>query len=159
MDRLAEVLMLVKDAYDFILIDGAAGIGREVISVIKASDNVLLVANPEMTSVLAAVKALKISRALGVPAIGVVLNRAMKEKHALKQADIEELCESKVIGVIPFDKKVQESIKKMEPVALSDRSSPAKEAFIALGSYLLGVEYRREGLLERLKRLFRLRVL
>jgi len=152
---LKEKVSEVKNAYDFILIDGAAGIGREVIAAITASDSTLIVTNPEMTSILAAIKVIKISKALNVQPIGLVVNKVSNEKHELKKADIEELCETKVISIIPYDKKVSESIKKMSPIVLS-HNSPSAKAFRELASLLAGEEVREESFWWKIKRFFRL---
>ena len=153
---LKEKLEEIKGAYDIIFIDGAAGIGREVISAIRASDSVLIVTNPEMTSVLSAIKAIKISRSLEVPILGVVLNRATREKHELKASDVEELCEAKVISTIPYDKKIPESVRRMTPVVLYDKNAKSVPAFNSLAAKIIGEELREEGFLQKLKRFLRL---
>jgi len=126
-----------------------------VIAAITASDSTLIVTNPEMTSILAAIKVIKISKALNVQPIGLVVNKVSNEKHELKKADIEELCETKVVSIIPYDKKVSESIKKMSPIVLS-HSSPSARAFRELASLLAGEEFREESFWMKIKRLFRL---
>jgi len=153
---LKEKLEEIKNSYDVIFIDGAAGIGREVISAIKASDNVLIVTNPEMTSVLSAIKAIKISRSLGIPILGIVLNRATREKHELKVSDVEELCEAKIIATIPYDKKIPESIRRMTPVVLYDKNAKSVPAFNSLAAQIIGEELKKERFLDKLKRLLRL---
>lgn len=155
-ERLKERLTEVKDLYDVILIDGAAGIGREVIAVIQASDGVLIVTNPEMTSIVAAIKAIKISKSLGISPLGIVINKATKEKHELKISDIEELCETKVISTIPFDREILKSIKKMTPVVLCDGRAPSYPAFKSLAAYIIGKEYFAETFWDKFRRIFRL---
>jgi len=153
---LKEKLEEIRNAYDIIFIDGAAGIGREVISAIRASDSVLIVTNPEMTSVLSAIKAIKISKSLGVPILGIVLNRATKEKHELKISDVEELCESRVIGIIPYDKKIPESVRRMTPVVLYDKNAKSVPAFNSLAAKIIGEEFTKEGFFDKLKRFLKL---
>ena len=152
---LREKILEVKNAYDFILIDGAAGIGREVIAAITASDNAIVVTNPEMTSILAAIKIIKISQALNVQPIGLVVNKVSNERYELKKADIEEFCGVRVISTIPYDKKISESIKEMSPIVLN-HNSPSAKAFRELASLLVGEEFREESFWERIKRIFRL---
>jgi septum site-determining protein MinD len=154
---LKEKLSQIKDQYDIILIDGAAGIGREVISTIQASDHVLIVTNPDMTSVAAALKAIKISNFLNVPVLGIALNKVTKEKYELNVPDTEEICETKVISTIPFDKKIAESIKNMTPIVLSDEKTTSSIAFKTLAAHLIGEEYYRETFWDKLKRIFKLK--
>jgi septum site-determining protein MinD len=137
-EKLKEKLEGMKDKYDIILIDAAAGIGREVLSVINASDNVLVVTNPEMTSILGAVKAIKISKALNIPSLGIVLNKTEKGNHKLKTSDVEELCESNVISEIMYDKDIYTSIKNMNPLVLEKSNSPTTKSFRELAAKLLG---------------------
>lgn len=155
-ERLKERLTEIKDEYDVIFIDGAAGIGREVISAIQASDNVLVTTNPEMTSIVSAIKVIKISKSLNIPLLGIVINKVTKEKHELKISDVEELCEIKVISTIPYDKKIPESIKRMTPVVLYDTDSPSSSAFKSLAAYIIGEEYFKETFWDRLRKMFKL---
>ena len=152
--KLQEKLMDIRNNYDIILIDCAAGIGKEVISAITASDSVLVVTNPEMTSIVAAIKIIKISKSLNIPILGIVVNKVAKEKYELKISDIEELCETKVISIIPYDKKISESIKKMTPIVLYDSKSPTTFAFKHLAAYIIGegyVEYPKRTIWDKLK--------
>jgi len=141
---LKEKVQDVKDAYDFILIDGAAGIGREVISSIKAADEVLIVTNPDMASIVSAIKIIKISKSIGAQVSGIVLNRVTGGKFEIKKTDVESLCEVRVIAEIPFDNKMIEGIRKMTPVVLTSPNSPSAKAFKSLAAYLAGIEYEEE---------------
>lgn len=154
-EKLREKLLEVRDKYDFILIDGAAGIGREVIATIEASDSVLVVTNPEVTSVVAAIKAIKISKSLNIHVIGIVLNKATNKDYELKINEIKELGEMDIISVIPYDKKILKSIKKMKPVYLYHDSN-SKKSFQQLAAYLTGEGPQKKGLGSRLKSFFRL---
>ena len=151
-ENLREKLTEIRDKYDFILIDGAAGIGREVIAVIQASDSVLVVSNPEVTSVVAAIKAIKISKLYNIPVIGMALNKATKKSYELKTNEIKELSEMDIISIIPYDKKILESIKKMKPVFLYHKSK-SKKPFKDLAAYIAG-EAPKKGFREKLRKWF-----
>jgi len=157
-DVLKEKLNGVTNSYDFIFIDGAAGIGREVIATLKASEEVIVVTNPEMTALISAAKVIKLARNLEVPIMGVVVNKVMGTKHEMKRLDIEEICEAKVIAEVPLDKKIPESIKSMTPVVVYDRNSPAAKAFKKIAAYISGggIE-EKESFWEKIKRFFSLR--
>lgn len=137
---LKEKIAEIKGSYDFIFIDAAAGIGKEVLSAMKASDDILVVTNPDMASIVSAIKAIKIARALDLSVIGVVVNRVTGGKHEPKISDIEELCETRVVGTVPFDKSVLESVKKMTPIVISNENAPASRAFRSLAAYIIGEE-------------------
>jgi MinD-like ATPase involved in chromosome partitioning or flagellar assembly len=156
--KLKEKIDKVKDNYDFVLIDGAAGIGREVISTIKASDQILLVSNPDMAAIISGLKAKKIVHALNVPLRGLVLNKVEGKEHEMKIEQIEELTEARIIGQIPFDKKVIESISKMTPVVLLDGRTRASRSFKKLAAEITEEFYvEKESIWDKIKRFFRLR--
>jgi len=153
--KLKEKIDKIKDNYDFVLIDGAAGIGREVIGTIKASDQILLVSNPDMTAVISALKAKKIVHALNVSVKGLVLNKVERKKHEMSVKQVEELTEANIIGEIPFDKKILEAISKMTPVVLLDGRARASRAFKKIAAEISEEVYvEKEGFLEKIKRFF-----
>ena len=120
------------------MIDGAAGIGREIISAIKTSDKVLLVSNPNMTSIVAGIKVIKVVEACGKPVMGIVLNKVRDRKYELKPEKVEELCENEVISSIPFDEKMEESIANEKPLVLYDERSKGSKVFRELAAKLTG---------------------
>lgn len=148
----------IKNNYDFIFIDGAAGIGNDVISIIESSDQVIIVSNPDTISILSSLKAKKISQILNVPIKGLVLNKVKNDKFELSREEIEELTSLRIIAQIPYDKKVDEAISKMMPVVLYDGKTRASSAFIEFAAQICGEVYlEREGILEKIKRFLELR--
>ena len=135
-DNLSQRLAEVKDSYDIILIDGAAGIGKEVVSVLKASDATIIITNPELPPITAAVKASKIAKAMNVPVIGIVLNKVRGKKYELGIKEIENLTESKVIGIIPYDESVPESSRQMTPAILYKKSARCSSSFKKLAGHI-----------------------
>lgn len=147
---LKDKLLGVKDSYDIILIDGAAGIGKEVISALKSSDSAIIVSNPEIASITAAIKAVKIARALNVQVLGLILNRVERKSYELKIGEIEDLTETKVMGIVPYDRRIQESARHMTPIALYKRRSISRAAFKILAGRIAN-EPVKETVLSRVK--------
>jgi len=155
--KLKEKIDKIKDNYDYVFIDGAARIGKEVISTIKASDKILLVSNPDMTAVISMIKAKKIVHILNNSLAGLVLNRVEGKKYEMKKERIEELSEAKIIGEIPFDKKVIEAISKMIPVVLLDGRTKASRAFKKIAAEISQeVYFEKESFLDKIKRFLHL---
>jgi MinD-like ATPase involved in chromosome partitioning or flagellar assembly len=76
----------------------------------------------------------------------------------MKIEQIEELTEARIIGQIPFDKKVIESISKMTPVVLLDGRTRASRAFKKLAAEISEEFYvEKENIWDKIKKLFRLR--
>jgi septum site-determining protein MinD len=108
MIRLAEAL---KKEFDFILIDSPAGIERGFQNAIAAADEVLIVTNPEISSVRDADRVIGIieAKSKNIPA-HLVLNRIkpemIKRGEMLSADDVMEILAIKIIGIIPEDETV-----------------------------------------------------
>ena len=142
--------------FDVVLLDSAPGFGREALIALQAADEVLLVANPFISSLVDVVKCKQLINSLeNKPiAIGIVLNRIKKKFYEISAEEVREFCELPVIGVVPEDEKILESSNKKSLVLLSNKNSPSSKAFIEIAAKLVGVEYRKESFFERLKKIF-----
>ncbi len=127
---------------DIILIDSAAGLGREALAAIEASDEVIIVTNPELTAVTDALKAIKLAQQLGTVIRGVVINRVSGKKHQLTRREIMTLLDDvDIIAEIPEDLSVQRAIANRTPVVQHKPRSRASEEMKKLAAHLVGREY------------------
>lgn len=113
---LSTVLLDLLGSSELIMIDAAAGLGREALATMESSDEALLVTNPELTSVLDVMKAAKLARQMGTKVIGVVVNRYTGKKYELSDKEITELVEAPIISKIPESETVREAIANKIPV-------------------------------------------
>ena len=60
--RLPEISLNLLGKADYIIMDSAAGLGREAISALSASDEVIIVTNPNISAVTDALKMLKVAQ-------------------------------------------------------------------------------------------------
>jgi septum site-determining protein MinD len=142
----------IKDLFgkaDIVLLDSAPGFGREAISTIRASDELIYVMNPFVPSLMDVVKAQQIANQFGVKSLGIVLNMAGEGRHELTVKEVEQLTEMPVLSRIPKDKSVLRSLSdKVPTIDISPRSKASRE-FKRLAANLVGEEYS-EGLFSRL---------
>ncbi len=111
---------------DFLIMDSSAGLGREALTALEASDEVILVVNPELSSVVDALKTSKLAESLGKKVIGVVVNRYTK--HGMRLDEIKKIMEKPILAVIPEDRRVYKSVQTRQPfVYLYPNSLPALE--------------------------------
>lgn len=122
---------------DIILIDTGAGIGDAVLEFVAASEEVLLVATPEPTSITDAYALLKIlnrnaSFRRGKTEVKMIANqtRDSKEADALFDKMGEVISkflniEVEYLGGIPYDSNMPRAIMKQEPISIA---SPASQA-------------------------------
>jgi septum site-determining protein MinD len=101
---------------DYVFIDAAAGIGDEVQASIEASDEVLLVSEPELPSLTNCLGAKKIAEQMDREILGLVLNSVRGENSEVDREDVKDLMETEIIGEIPDHSHVREGIALREPV-------------------------------------------
>jgi cell division ATPase MinD len=143
MERMHEVMTDLEDDSQLILLDSAAGIGREAYNALYASDEVLIVTNPELGAVLDAQKTIQLAHEVGRLVLGVVLNKVRGDKHELSVRDVEKLLDIPVIGVIPFDNSIRKSLSKKHPVTHAFPKSKASKKYEELASLIIGPSYVR----------------
>jgi septum site-determining protein MinD len=140
MAALPEVTMNLLGRADFILVDCAAGLGREALVAIKAGDEIVVVTNPDLPSVTNALKTVKVAKKLGKRIIGVVVNRVNGSKHELGREQIEEMLRVPVLGEIPEDRNVPKSIDEKKPLVIRNPDSPAAKEITRIARILTGKE-------------------
>lgn len=139
---------------DFILVDCAAGLGREAVSAIAAADEVLTVTLPEMPSLMDAYKLVQVASREEARNLGVIVNRVRRERHEVSMTEVSEFLGVPVIGVVPEDPAVRASIARKEPVIAHKPRSPAARAYHRIAERVLRQEvlerYAEASLLMRL---------
>lgn len=136
-ERMAEVLRGVPANIDFVIIDVPGGLRRETIAAIRAAQEVLLVATPDMVSISDCMKARLIAEFLGLTTIGVVLNRVRKDEFEIGSNEIKTVLNLPVLAEIPEDESVREALNKGEPLMVLDPRSRAAKAIMNLAKKLI----------------------
>jgi septum site-determining protein MinD len=131
---------LMEDT-DFLLIDSAAGLGREARASIEAADELITVTNPELPAVTDAMKLGLLARKFETHNLGVVVNRIKREPHEVPVEHIEEMLGVPVIGRIPEDREVRKSIALKEPVVYYNPKSFAAQHIRSIAASLIGEDY------------------
>jgi len=143
--RLPEVTLNLLGKADYVILDCAAGLGREAASAISASTEVLIVTNPDLPSVADALKTVKVAKDTGKSITGVVVNRVKGKEHEMTKAEIEEILETPVLSEIPEDKNVSKSIASKTPLSSFSPDSPASVEIRRLSYLLCGKSFKYKG--------------
>ena len=141
---LGEVVANMMGTVDMIILDSAAGLGREAQSAMEAADEILLVTNPDLPSVADALKTMKIAQGKGKKFIGVVLNRVKNQKHEMTNQDVEDMMSLPVVSEIPEDISVPISISNRKPLVHTNPNTPASEEISRLAHQLVGMKYTKK---------------
>ncbi|GCC10763.1 septum site-determining protein MinD [archaeon] len=152
---LEEVLgKLLKDT-DILIIDAPAGLGRSVVTALAAGQELIIVANPEISSMSDALKTKIVAAKLGSHVLGTVLNRVGYDKTDLTVQEVQLILETKILGIIPEDPEVRRSAAFGSPVIVRMPNSPAAIAVKKLAADLIGKKYippkpKKESFMKRL---------
>ena len=134
-EMMVNELMRFAARYDFLIIDGAAGIGQSIISFFAAAPEVAVVVANEPTSIMDAYSLIKVLRQHAQPpALRLVLNMVQTLQEGEQLAARLNLITQKflgiqlpVAGVIPYDPLVGHSIRARKPImAYAPGSMPAR---------------------------------
>ena len=89
--KIGKLLSHLDKTCDFVLIDAPSGLGPEIHELLKHSDEALVVTNPQLSSVMEALKSLKLAQARDNIISGVVLNMSNRGRHEMSHSDVEEI--------------------------------------------------------------------
>ncbi len=140
-DNLSDVLLDTVGEPDFVLVDSAAGLGNESINAIEASDEVLVVTNPNLPAVTDALKTVNIAEEAGTDVLGVVLNRVNGHESELDAEEVESMLGYQVIMDVPEHNKVQEALSVKKPVVHHEPDHHVSERFKAVAAEVANIEY------------------
>lgn len=153
--NLKQVLASLAKKYDFVLVDGAPGIDREALSVVDASDEVIVVTNPEMPAITDAIKIIEVAKSINAKIRGLVVNKRRNKDYELGAQEIESVTGVPILGTVPEDENVLRAISDKSPVVISKEGAPAARSFRRIAADIAGVE-SDEGInfIAMLKRMF-----
>jgi septum site-determining protein MinD len=131
----------LRAQYDFILIDSPAGIEQGFRNSIAGADEVIVVTNPEVSSVRDADRIIGLVEAAELPVPRLVLNRVdpvlVKRGDMLSLEDVTDILAIPVLGIVPMDESIVTSTNRGEPAAL-DPASRAGQGFRNIALRLTG---------------------
>ena len=122
---------------EIVILDSPAGLSNEVKSVLKASDETIIVTNPETSAVTDSLKTIKLAESLGSVVIGVVVNRVIGDNMDLPLEHIKSALEKPILSVIPEDKHLRKAVSIGHPVIYSHPYAPSSKEFKKLAEMLL----------------------
>jgi len=131
-----------------VLVDFPPGLDKIALAFLDACDEALFVTRPHLPDLTDALKAIEVSREMGVNIKGIVLNHVRKRGYEISQDEIEAISGTNVIKKIPWDENVLKSLSRKTPLVEMNPYSPAAVAFFELASDISGREYQRPNFLK-----------
>jgi septum site-determining protein MinD len=143
---------LFQNIKGHILVDSPPGLGEDVISLMKASDDVIIVTTPEIPAITDALKSIEIARNMEKKIRGIIVNRTGRKKYEIRPEEIAAVSGLQILGVVPEDENVLKSVMHKTPILEFNPYSNASIAIRKIASEMTGEEYQKPRFL-RLKRL------
>ncbi len=146
--QLLRALDPLENWFDLVLIDSGAGIGDNVLFFVGAAHEVLLIVQPEPTSLTDAYATVKVLSQLGgVHNFNVIVNTAESDVEArdlfqkLTRVSTQFLkAKINYLGYVPRDPNLHKAVTSQRPMVELFPTSPASQALAALSNTLLSAQ-------------------
>lgn len=138
---LREAIIELVGRTEFILIDSAAGLGREARLAMEAANEIIVVTNPELPAVTDALKAVEVAKSFNTKPVGIVVNKYTGDSFEMPPENIAQFLSEPVVCVIPDSKFAKIAIKKRVPLVTEFPNSTIAKRIKKLAAYLIGEDY------------------
>ncbi|MFP3256542.1 MAG: AAA family ATPase [Candidatus Nanopusillus acidilobi] len=152
-EKLHNGIMEIYDDFDYIIIDSAAGIGKEAVEALKASEEAIVITNVEKSSLIDAYRVTKVLDSLDIKTFGIVLNKVRRRVNYVR---IERFFKKQIIGIIHYDENVQISMDNGIPLIDYDINSIASKDIIEIAEKMTGKELKvKNRFIDNILKIFR----
>jgi len=135
---ITQILDKMRNMFDVIIVDMYSSLENTVLSILDASDLVVLVTTPEIPSIKSARLFFEVTEALGYPPAKteLILNKARRDS-GIRAADIEASIKQKVNAQLPLEEKVvTTAVNQGVPYVLSGGNNPLTQATVNYAKHL-----------------------
>ncbi len=139
--KLKDAIMGLKGVTDYVLIDSAAGLGREALLALDAANEIIIVTNAEMSALADALKTINVAKEMHKKILGVVVTRHRGEDDEVSIDNIEHILEENVLAVIPESREVKESHAMRDNIIYTHPDSVVAQRYTELASKMAGLAY------------------
>ncbi len=143
---LMQMLDVLRDNFDYIVVDTAAMLDELILSLIEKSDDILMLVDMDLPSVKNAKLALETLRLLKFSTANVklVMNRS-NSKAKLDNKEIEGALKMDISASVPSDAVVAASVNEGRPVVETDPKSRVSKGFESVAELIAGKVPEAEG--------------
>ena len=148
--KLKSAIKELKNLSDYIILDSPAGLGEDALTTIDSADEIIVVTNPEIPAITDALKTIKLAEEKGKKIKGVILTRHKRQKTEMSISSIREMLEIPILGIIPEDKKMQESLALKNAIFYTHPKSKSALAYKNIARKILGLPEEKPGFFKKL---------
>ncbi len=136
---LTKIKDILNNLNGYKIIDFPPGLDKDMISLLSACDEVIIVTNPNILSVASTLRIIDVIKNLDKNILGIAMNMTGKS-YEISKNELEIVC-SLPIWEIPEDENVRKSIMLKTPVVLYRPYSKASISFKELAARILDMKY------------------
>ena len=139
--KFKKYLVKLEKNNDFIILDAAPGLGKEALFVMDASREIIFVTSPFVPMVGDVIRCKEVLKQFGERKMSILLNMVTYGTHELKKEVVEELTGLPVIGEVPHDNNVMQSMVMRYPLLEYKPNSLSSISFMRMASLLTEKDY------------------
>lgn len=151
-EKLTDILKDIVDECDYLIIDAPAGINHDGIVPLAIADEIILVVNPDISSLVDALKTKMLTEMIGGKVKGAIINRIGNVNDTNTRSQIEKMLGVPVLGMIPEDVNVRRASAGRSPVVSKFPTSEASRAFRRISASIIGVDYKEDVITSKKKK-------
>ena len=135
---LAQSLNEFRGTTEVVIVDFPSVLDENALNLLSWCDEAIVIVNPDIFSVAAAMKAESIAKKAKCPVIGAIINKSRNDLFALSKSEICSMLGLNILSSIPFDDSVIEASSLGYPVVYYHTLSSASEEFKKLAMKMIG---------------------
>lgn len=126
--RIGDVVETLRDRYDVVVLDTAAGVSYESLLPYSLADGVVLVSTPRLAAMRDTEKSKSIADRLGTPIVGAVFTHA-GTGNAPDADRLSDYLDVPLLGAVPEERTIPRAQDRGQPVVTADLASSASKAY------------------------------
>ncbi|AAR38974.1 NEQ119 [Nanoarchaeum equitans Kin4-M] len=112
-EKIKDVIESLKEHYDYIIIDTAPGLGREMRYSILGADEAIAITTTDASSLVDTTKAMALAEQKGISIKGAIINMY---DGSVNPSTIEDFLETSILGIIPYDPTIKRYTMKNQTI-------------------------------------------
>ncbi len=168
-EDMKKIVEMLSCQFDYVLIDCPAGVETGFKNAVAASQEAIIVTNPEVSAVRDADRVIGLLNTHNVKPVQLVLNRVrpkmMESQEMLSIEDVTDILALPLLGLVLEDEQVIVSTNRGEPLTLIGSQSPAARCYANIAGRLQGEDIplinpsqEGNGLRDKIRRLMQTKI-
>ena len=141
-DDMKRIVDMLKEQFNYVLIDCPAGVEDGFKNAMAASQEAIVVTNPEVSAVRDADRVIGLLNTNSIKPVQLVLNRVrpkmMANQEMLSIDDVTDILALPLLGLVLEDEQVVVSTNRGEPLTLTSVNTPAAKCYLNIAKRLQG---------------------